>query len=179
MLGELQHQVGDTLSPAYILFSVLIVLGQGLCAVAQLLWRQREQLSLYPVMHNKHPWDRQQVSSELTGPFQRANKLVLWRPTSFWALVPHQVVNTSSCKACSATESSVTLHCISVCLPHAIPANLMNYLAMPCWQAHANTVMEFCTSYGYSQMFTIFLPLSAQILCKLQEEQHCHHHLLH
>lgn len=59
MLGELQHQVGDTLSPAYILFSVLVMLGQGLCAVAQLLWRQGEQLSLYPVMHNKHPWDRQ------------------------------------------------------------------------------------------------------------------------
>lgn len=55
----------------------------------------------------------------------------------------------------------------------------MNYLAMPCSQAHANTITEFCIGYGYSQMFTIFLPLSAQILCKLQEEQLCHHHLLH
>lgn len=50
--------LSDTLSPAYILFSLLVVLGQGLCAVAQLRWRQEEQLSLYPVMHNKHPWDR-------------------------------------------------------------------------------------------------------------------------
>lgn len=94
-------------------------------------------------------------------------------------MLQHQVVNTSSCKACSATENSVALHCISVCLPRATSANLMNYLAMPCSQAHANTIMEFCIGYGYSQMFTIFLPLSAQILCKLQEEQLCHHYLLH
>lgn len=83
-----------------------------------------------------------------------------------------------SCKACSAIENSIPPCKISARLPHVTSANLMNYLAAPRSQACANTIIEFCIGYRHSQMFTIFLPLSAQILCKLQEKQRCHHHRL-
>lgn len=103
MLGELLHRASDTLgiSPAYITFSVLTVLGQGVSAAQ---WHDGHGRATVLVPH-----DAERASTGLGNEsplsfYRKLNSLVEEQhPSRLWFDIP------CSCKACSAIENSVPL----------------------------------------------------------------------